>query len=126
MKIHKIFTLDEEIVKKLDGINASYLINTLLIEHFKGNNDENLNLLKKKFIENKQLLKENKRKDKELRQKIAKIEQKEKEIINITRKLTKEEQQNNLNLWELAHEKSKTKKVSEIKQIYLEMKGGKV
>lgn len=120
--------INEEISKKLEGINASLLINNLLVEHFRGNDIQNLAVLKKKFQENKQNLKENKRKDKELRINIKKIETKEKEMLNITGKLMPIERLNNQVLWskakELLTERKKMDKKCDVMQIYLELKGG--
>lgn len=88
MKINKLFCLDEEIAKKLEGINASFLVNKLLIEHFNEEISENLDILKKKFSENREILKESKRKDKQLRAFIDKIEAKEKKIVSLSKGLS--------------------------------------
>jgi len=124
MKQHKMFMIDEEICKKLEGINASYLVNKLLTEHFAGETSENLAILKKKFEENRAILKESKRKDKELCLKIGKIEQKEKRILSLTKgDITKTD------LWKKAESYSVTKSYAETEKIYKrllskELKGG--
>jgi hypothetical protein len=91
MKINKLFCLDEEIAKKLEGLNASELVNRLLKEHFSTEMSENLTILKKKYSENKQILKESKRKDRELASFIDKIEQNEKIILNLSKGMNEEQ-----------------------------------
>ena len=126
MKQHKMFMIDEEIIKKLEGINASYLVNKLLTEHFNGEMTENLAILKQKYAENRSILKQSKAKDKELRTKIDKIETKEKRILNLTRgDITKTD------LWKKAESLCVTKTYTETKNIYerlikSELKGGNV
>ena len=116
MKQNKIFCIDEELIKKLNGLNASELVNRLLINHFQGDKSENLAYLKQKFNENRLILREIKRKDKDLRQKIKRIELKEIKIIK---------QNYDLEIWSKAKAMSKTKMIAEIKQIYAKLvKGG--
>jgi len=122
--------IDEEVNKKLEGENASLLVNNLLIEHFRGNDTQNLSNLRKKLNENKQLLAELRKKDKVLRQNMAKIETKEKEMLSVTGKLMPMERLNNQVLWNKAKEllierkKADRKYNSDTMTIYLELKGG--
>jgi len=88
MKQNKVLCIDEEIIKKLDGINASSLVNKLLIDHFNGFTEENLSILRKKYAENKQILKESKQKDKEFKRIILNLEEKEKKVLTLSKKLT--------------------------------------
>ena len=91
MKINKMLCIDEDLIKKLEGINASELVNRLLKEHFSEELEQNLTILKKKYDENKQILRESKRKDKQLRAFIDKIELKEKKIISLSKGLNEKQ-----------------------------------
>lgn len=82
MKINKYISIDEDIFRQLTRENnASDLINQLLLSHYNQKNCQNLEILKQKYAEIKQILKENKRKEKELRLKIDQLDQKNKKFF---------------------------------------------
>ena len=82
MKINKYISIDEDIFRRLTRENnASDLINQLLLSHYNQKNCQNLEILKQKYAEIKQILKENKRKEKELRLKIDQLDQKNKKFF---------------------------------------------
>lgn len=92
MKINKMFCIDDEFSRKLEGINASDLINKLLHQHFNANEIKDLVFLNKKLMENKQILKQTKQKIKEISTQIEKIEMKEKSFLMSIDKLFSKEQ----------------------------------
>ena len=82
MMINKYISIDEDIFRRLTRENnASDLINQLLVSHYNQKNCQNLEILKQKYAEIKQILKENKRKEKELRLKIGQLDQKNKKFF---------------------------------------------
>jgi len=86
MKVTKPFCVDADLIDELTKVNASELVNSLLLEHFDDKNSMNLGKLKRKLSENLQkkrvLLKETR----DLRVKITKIEEKEAKILKISKK----------------------------------------
>lgn len=83
MKVNKYISIDEEIFKRLSKeINASDLINQQLIAYYNQKSCENVEILKQKYAEIKQINKENHKKEKELRLKIDKLTQKNKEFFD--------------------------------------------
>ncbi len=82
MKINKYISIDEDIFRQLTRENnASDLINQLLLSHYNQKNCQNSEILKQKYAEIKQILKENRRKEKELRSKIDQLDQKNKKFF---------------------------------------------
>jgi len=139
MKVTKPFCVDDDLIKDLQKVNASELVNELLREHFDGIDSMNLvklkQLLSKKTMEKSSLLKE----IRDFKRKIRQIEQKERKILLVMKKFDSEIVDIISNIGSqaalFAWYRSKSNPLSEklrqlpyttIKSIYIEVKGGKI
>jgi len=114
MKINRYISIDFNLNQKLEGINASELINNLLLSYFNENTEEKLQDLIKKEREIKQILKENRRKLKLISSKIDKTTAKEKYFASIFDDLHPEQKE-----WLLHNKKpSLIVKLSALKYIF--------
>jgi vacuolar-type H+-ATPase subunit I/STV1 len=145
MKVTKPFCIDAEFLPNLKKINASDLINSLLIEYFSGNDEKDLSKLMQKLDKNKAILKKTRKEIKDIELKINKIKQKERLAIAATRKYSLDvvnyvgsfAGESGLFMAHRAHNSDSCRTSEEnlhlkgftwqeIKKLYNEMKGGKV
>ena len=105
MKIARTYTIEKEIIDKLEGLNASGLINELLKSYFNGDLPDDINILRQLYEEKRQkkaiLLKEMRNISAKIGKKQAEIEEKRQENMTenekIARKMKNEEM---LKLWQ--------------------------